>query len=286
MLSTLRIFLPSTLRAFVASLLLLCGIHCAKAQSLAEASHYWDGFPYGDEQLCNDSAALMEAFAQWVAMLQRFPVEETAPLVGRFVSGGEPYPRMQLRLLEVGEEVLADPNSPLRCEELFIPMLQAFIAAPLVADESKLRPRYLLAEAMKNRVGTEATDLHLLTREGRETTLGEEAYGLPTLLYFFNPECHDCKRVTAYMAQSPLLSRLVGGGRLAVVAVYPDEELDAWQRHLGEMPTAWTVARLASQGERDAYALPAIPCLYLIGADGCVILKDAPVERVEAALGQ
>lgn len=244
------------------------------------AGHYWQGVDYADTAWLTDSVALEQIFVQWVTLLVQLSTDESIKVAGNVISQGNACPALQLRLAELAERYFHDPNSPYRNEELYIPVLRAVIAAPGIGDIHKERPRYQLEKALMNRPGTQAADFAFVTKEGRTLRLSD-IRGDYVLLYFFNPDCHDCKRVTAYMAASLCLANLLKEGSLTLLAVYPDEDLQAWKSHAGEMPEEWTVARYADNRSRQAYDLPAIPNLYLLDHDKKVVLKDAPVERIE-----
>lgn len=242
--------------------------------------HYWQGLDYADTAWLADSAALEQVFVGWIAQLAQQSEVLPDEVVAAVISCGNDYPRMQLRLLELAEHYFNDPNSPYRNEELYIPILKAFISAPAIDSLHKMRPRVQLESAMKNRPGTKAADFAFVTRDGRTQRLSE-LHGGYVLLYFFNPDCHDCKRVANYIAGSACFSGLLLKGSLSVLAIYPDEDLDAWKKYAHSLPQEWIVARYAHPDARKAYDLPAIPNLYLLGPDGTVLLKDAPVERIE-----
>lgn len=246
--------------------------------------HYWDSFDASDTAWIADTAALERAFADWAALLGTLPRQEAVKYPGRLIRMAEQSPAMQLRLSEIAEHYFADPNSPYRSEELFIPVLEAVIAAPGIDTLYKIRPRALLASAMKNRPGTKAADLRYTTGSGAVGRLS----GLRaeyTLLIFYNPGCADCVRTGEYIGRSELFSALTSSGRMKVLAIYPDRDTEAWLAHLPQMPAGWIVgrSRIGRIGE-SPYDLPAIPCLYLLDKNKTVILKDAPVERIEAWL--
>lgn len=244
------------------------------------AGHYWQGVDYADTAWLTDSVALEQIFVQWVTLLVQLSTDESIKVAGNVISQGNACPALQLRLAELAERYLHDPNSPYRNEELYIPVLRAVIAAPGIGDIHKERPRYQLEKALMNRPGTQAADFAFVTKDGRTLRLSD-IRGNYVLLYFFNPDCHDCKRVTTHMAASPCFTNLLKKGSLTLLAIYPDEDLQAWKSHAGEMPGEWTVARYADSRSRQAYDLPAIPNLYLLDHDKKVVLKDAPVERIE-----
>ncbi len=227
-----------------------------------------------------DSTRLNEEFAAWVQSLIPMAQEERIARAGKLISDQTGHPMLQRRLAALAEEYFDNPNSPYRNESLFIPVLEAFIADNGIGYEHKLRPQYQLEKAQMNRPGTVAADISLLTPTGERKRLHEVNTPL-LLLYFFNPECNDCGRVADYILQSPTLQYLQQQRHLQVVAVYPDEDLAAWERHKEQMPPAWLTGRLDTQEDRDAYHLPAIPNLYLLDSGKRVILKDMPVEQIE-----
>lgn len=242
--------------------------------------HYWQGLNYADTAWLGNAPALEQVFGDWVALLAQQPADRNTEAVADAITRGNDYPDMQLRLLDLADHYFNDPNSPYRNEGVYIPILRAVLEAPNIADIDKVRPRYQLERAMMNRPGTRAADFAFVTREGY-TQRPSDLYTDYVLLYFFNPDCHDCKRVAAYIAGSACLTDLLLKGSLSILAIYPDEELNTWKKYAHSLPQGWIVARYAHPDARNAYDLPAIPCLYLLDRNKTVILKDAPVERIE-----
>ena len=167
-----------------------------------------------------------------------------------------------------------------RLQTVVYKYLEALVEAPGLAEEWKVRPRYQLEMARKNRPGMVANDFAYRTADGRTRRLHETG-GELTLLFFYNPDCRDCARVEGVIGRSAVLGPLVKEGRLTVLAMYPDADLAAWREHLPRMPRGWTVGY--DEGRRITrerlYALPAMPTLYLLDVVKRVVLKDAPVER-------
>ncbi len=228
----------------------------------------------------DDSLVMRQQFKGWVQKLFRMNREKGIATVGKLITDETGHPDRQKRLFALAEEVFNDPNSPLRNENLYIPILEAFVGDTLISEAEKMRPWYQLAQVKKNRPGSMATDFSFLTVQGKRMRL-YEVESEYTLLYFFNPDCRDCERVAHYLLSSKVFGNLQNQGLLKVVAVYPNEELGAWEKYRHQVPVAWITGRYASEADRQAYYLPAIPVLYLLDKDKRVILKDAPVEYVE-----
>lgn len=250
------------------------------------AGHYWDSLDWSDARWIADTEALESYFTPWAQLLSQMPEAEAAKLSGTLFRKGDAYPAMQLRLLDAAEYFWRHPNSPFRSEELFIPALEAVVDAPGIDSLHKLRPRAQLASALKNRPGMRAADFTYTTASGAAGSLsGVRAEYL--LLLFYNPGCRDCARVEEHVVRSEVFAPLTASGRLKVLAVYPDEDVEAWRSHLPQMPAGWIVGHAPMErGGTAAYDLPGIPALYLLGRDKTVLVKDLPVERIEAWLAQ
>ncbi len=154
---------------------------------------------------------------------------------------------------DLSERYLYDPNSPMRNDELFIPILERFIADLQIAPELKMRPEALLKMAQLNRVGTVASDFQL--DDGRRLHQVEAPF---TLLYFHDPDCGDCKRVGSIIEGSALLGEMEQQRAVSVVKVMAsgNEQLDS------------------------LYDLKAIPTLYLLDEQKRVLLKDTSIEII------
>ncbi len=190
------------------------------------------------------------------------------------------------QLVDKLAQPLADPNSPIRNEELYILILEAVIASPFYDSVEKIKPRFRLEMALKNRVGRPANDFEYTLGDGARGRL----YGVEapyTLLYINNPDCHACEEMLAQLVGSKVIAEAQREGRLKIVAIYPDEDLAAWRKHRKEVPAEWINgydAGLAMRRE-ELYDLRAIPSLYLLDGEKRVLLKDCTVVgQIEAYL--
>lgn len=231
------------------------------------------GFDY------TDTLQLEVHFAEWLKGVLQLPEDARREAARKLMSDGNEYPESQLKLMVIAEHYLADPNSPVRDEEMFISVLEAFIESPGIDDERKLRPAELLKVVKMNRKGTIANDFGYVDRNGitgQLHSLSEEYI----IIYFFNPECADCKRVSELLTDCKALTKKVKEKKMTVIALYPDEDTAIWERYCRELPEEWIVALYATPDDASSYDLPAIPMLYLLDKDKRVIAKDIPPERL------
>lgn len=235
------------------------------------ALHYWDNFDFADTAFIHLPDITEQAFVDY---LQVLPYSETS-IVNKSIStllnisfdGGA---TMFNYFADLFEKYLYDPNSPMRNEELYIPVLQAVIASEKVESLDKVRPQYRLDMAMKNRVGNIAADFEFTSIKGVKGNLSKVQSDY-IILFFNNPDCEDCKRVKDLLSNVKLPST-------KVVATYSEDEVELWQNT--KYPTEWINGYAPTLRREQLYDLKAMPTLYLLDKDKKVIFKDATVEVI------
>ena len=226
-----------------------------------------------------------QAFVDYLDVMPYAPDSVAAASVKSMLKKAEADAKMYLYFTGLYEKYLYDPNSPMRNDEWYIPVLESMLQSPLV--EEKIRPGHLLKLAKQNRPGAKAADFIYTTAGGRKASL----YSLKTdytLLFFYNPDCRNCREVSALLQASLVIRSLLKDGRLGVLAVYPEEDLQAWRNYLAHVPEEWINAYDAGGRLQDeeVYDLKAIPTLYLLDKEKTVLLKDPAFERLENYLRQ
>ncbi|MCD8073197.1 MAG: DUF5106 domain-containing protein [Alistipes sp.] len=240
------------------------------------ALHWWDNFDFADTLYIDHPEITEQAFSDYLAILGVNPPAVAGKSLAEVIDRTTVNATMFHYFSELFERYLDDPNSPLRNEELYILVLENVIASDKVDQLDKLRPRAKLESALKNRAGTLAADI-ILTDENGGTLHLYDIDSEYILLYFNNPDCNYCEEVTGLLKGShDMLVPLVNQGVLKIVAVYPDEDLDAWHKHLDDMPSTWIRTYDGSLSIRSQYTydLRAIPSLYLLDKNKTVVLKD------------
>lgn len=243
--------------------------------------HYWDHFDFADTTLIARPEITEQAFVDFLSVLPYTRQAQAA--VDTLVERTLVSKTMFYHFVELADKYLYEPNSPMHNEELHILVLRALVNNPRVEELDKLRPRRLLDLALRNRPGDTAADFVFTGRDGRQRRLSEiEAEFL--LLYFNDPECDECRSMKERLAASPTVCGLLESGRLKVLSVCVEGRTAAWER--ATLPAGWIDGCDAGQRlTRDGvYDLKAMPTLYLLDARKRVLLKDAPLDRIEALL--
>ena len=237
--------------------------------------HYWDKVNFADSTFFAeiDTTQMLNAF---IAYVGNFMNPEDGEPMGRFMAKVAKYPHSLRYFAMLADQVLYDPNSPLRSDELYIPVLQALVDSEWLDKYEKLSPQYNLNLALQNRIGHKANDFRYTMASGRSGTL----YGIKakyTLIFFNNPGCSMCKTIREEISASQLLTDMINRGEIKVLALYPDEQLDEWHNYREHIPSNWinsydkgTVIR-----NNNLYDLKAIPALYLLDSQKRVLVKDS-----------
>ena len=262
----------------------------AKVAEMTEAERntynmckYWQEFDFNDTTWLSHKKELEQVFAVWVEGVLKAYYESDTILSWDPIKRASVSEPMLSRFMSMADECFRNPISPWRCEELYIPMLETALASDKASEEDKLRWEDRLAKALMNRQGTIATDFEFVTMSGKTNTL-HNINATYTLLYFFNPGCHDCERVSQVIEDSPVVEALIDCDKLKVAAIYPDEDLGEWNKLPRQAINGWTIGRITDEAEREKYDLPAIPNLYLLDKDKSVIIKDGTIEEIIFAL--
>ena len=249
--------------------------------------HYWDKFDFTDTAYIHLPDITEQALTNYIDLMKYVTPEVATSSIKGMMHKAAADSSFFAHMAGLYEKYLYDPNSPMRDESLYIYVLEAVLEAPVLDEVSKIRPAHLLELALKNRVGEPATDFTYTLADGKKGTLYHTKADY-LLLFFYNPDCHACKEITDQLTASPLVTEWIRNNKLKILAVYPDEDLEAWKNHISYMPASWinSYDSAVSLKNDEIYDLKAIPTLYLLDKDKKVVLKDVTFNQVENYLKQ
>lgn len=249
-------------------------------------NRFWDEMDFADTLRSHDKVFMEQNFVNFVSLFPHTRQETLSPAIRRFLERAAADSVAFYLICDIAERYLNDPNSPMRCEEYYILFLEELLRLPGLSEYERIRPTYQLETAKKNRPGTVATDFSYTDRNGNRRTL-HGMRGKQLLLLFYDPACSHCSEILDALHENPLLAELVFKKELTVLAVYTEGNRELWDETKEAMPQEWIVAIDDSRiVERELYSLPAMPVIYLLDAGKRVILKDAPLEQLEAWLSE
>ena len=249
--------------------------------------HFWDKFDFADTLYTTkaDTIEMLRVYADYVSnFVGPFNQEPIRKLMERASVSKKMFDYFGM----LSEKVLHDPNSPYRSDELYIAVLEAQIASPHYDRYEKMAPEYDLQIVRQNRIGHKANDFSYTVANGKSYRMYNVKSDF-TIIYFNNPGCTICRDITNAMKESAIITEMVQKGRLKVLAIYPDEQLDEWHKHRADIPSAWINGydKGTLIDREKLYNVNAIPAIYLLDKQKMVLVKDSiDVGEVERVLSQ
>ena len=255
--------------------------------------HYWDAFFSGEWP--TDSAAVLgvpdaeldENISLYVALLDKLPLPDAQKRLKDTFSKIEARQHKDTASLfymlftESLASCLYDPNSPMRSEDLYLPVVEGMVNSRFTRPDRLAGYRFELEKCRLNPYGSAVPDFKFKDASGRMHHLYGEKAGY-TMLFFSNPGCTACKEIIDQIGSRSYVPGMISRGELAIVNIYIDDELDKWREYEPSYPRDWVNGYDFSQviNSDSLYYVRAIPSLYLLDSQKRVIYKDAPVERV------
>lgn len=258
-------------------------------------NHFWDGFLSTSGAGKCDSTHVAgysvedveKQFGLYSALLWQAPLDESVKSVASLFKAVESVEMRDTAsnvfetITKFAEKYFHDPNSPLRNEEFYLPYVEGLAVSDAVSPDMKPAYEYDASMCSLNRIGTKAADFSFKDINGKVHTL----YGIKAdyiLLFFSNPGCPNCKEIIDMIRKDDDISEMERTGRLKVVNIYIDLEIDKWKAYVSEYPKEWICGYDHNYVIRTdlTYNVRAIPSLYLLDRDKRVLLKDAPQDKV------
>lgn len=246
--------------------------------------NYWNNFDFSDTTQIANAEITEQAFADFMQLSAHSTKWDEA--VRKMLKASERDSLMFTYFRGLAEKYMYNPNSPMRNEELYIPVLEYIIGSDRINDAEKIRPKYQLEMLQKNMIGHIATDFSYVLFNGTRGKLSE-INAEYTILFFNDPDCHDCQRVKSYINNSQIIRemyRKVQSNKirsLEILAVYPGMAVELWRK--SDYPEIMINSydptfRIMTE---ELYDLKAFPSLYLLNTNKRVILKDVSIETIE-----
>ena len=242
--------------------------------------HYWDNVDFKDMKLVANDDFMEQGFVNYLSVLPIVDAQTAERSVEAMMKRAEVNGVAYKKLVNIAEKYLFEPNSPMVSDEMYIMFLNQVLKTSVLSKVEKARFEYQHRVVMKNRVGSVATDFVYIDKDGKSGSL-HTLKAEETLLIFYDPDCDNCAEIIEKLKYDRVLNNKIMSGKLRVLAVYAEDNVDLWKKELPKMPTNWTVCRSVSKIKPlGLYILRAMPAIYLLDKDKKVIKKEALPETL------
>ena len=122
--------------------------------------HYWDNVNFADTNYIHHPEVTEQAWADYCDILNHVPLETAQEAMRKTIERTNVDKKVFTYITDLADKYLYDPNSPMRNEEFYIPVLDVMLDSPLLEEIEKVRPKARRELAQKNRIGTKALNFN------------------------------------------------------------------------------------------------------------------------------
>lgn len=239
------------------------------------ARHFWEAMDFDAPAAgATDTTFMEQNFVNFMSVLPHTSADSVADsAISRLLDRAGVNPQALALVGWLAEIYLNSTDSPMYSEGSYMAFLRRLSVSKAV--EPAMRERYAaqLADMAGNRPGDVAVDFPYESADGAAgTLLALAAAHDSTLMVLYDPDCHDCHELIDALSRDERLRSAAAGGSMAVVAMYPYDDVELWRATAGELPGWWTVARATAPiDEEGIYYIPRTPRSYLLDRAGRIV---------------
>jgi len=242
---------------------------------------YWTDFDFKNKKLIEHPELIKQPVLSFLGLLNQYSQQESKHALESFMGHLLTVDTSIVKFTvdEVFEKFLYRAESPIRNENYYLSVVDCLIKSDRISPLDKDRFEFQKKMITLNLVGNVANNFRYITNEGKYGELADiEATYL--LIYFNNPDCHECKRVKGLLENSDEINYGLQTKQLVILSVYPDSDMSTWKKTI--YPVEWISSYDVDQSivNNSLYDLRAIPCLYLLDKDKRVLIKDGVLEDI------
>ena len=242
------------------------------------ALHYWDNIDFNDSTIIGNEDISEQGFCNFISIMPYVTQQREAFDI--FVQGIISNKKAQDYFMSIGQKYLAEPQSPVYNEALYIVLLEAITSTPNLSVGDSEKYNFMLRMERRNQVGTVACDFEFLLRDGTYKRL-HDIDAPYTLIFFGDPDCEICNRAKEQLQESIYIRLKWIGSDLAILSVCVEGKTEKWINT--PAPEDWIDAcdENCTIYDQLLYDIPGLPSLYLVDKEHRVVLRDVNVQTVE-----
>lgn len=129
--------------------------------------HYWDNMDFTDTTYINLPNVTEQAWVDFIDILKIVPDTTAIAAIKQMYKMADQKKVVFFYYTDLAEKYLYDPNSPMRNEEFYIPVLDAMLESKVLNDTEKILPQGRRELAEQNRIGRPAEDFTYTLLSGK-----------------------------------------------------------------------------------------------------------------------
>jgi len=259
----------------------------ARPQTAADVlAGYWKGYDFHDSTNINTPEKGEQSLVNFINLFPQTTPDIVSAAIKTMLAEAKEDPKAYAFFLMQYEKYLYDPNSPVRNDMYYEPVLEFKLDSTKLTATEKIKTETLLALLRKNMPGSTAADFSYVLSTEQSGSLATLASPF-TVLFFYEPGCSHCEEAIEQLRNHAALNSRIANKQLTFLAIYPFEGKDIWKDYQAKIPINWLNAFDEKEEvlKKGKYDLKATPTIFLLDEQKKVILKDADVRVLLEYLG-
>lgn len=177
-------------------------------------------------------------------------------------------PGLLFQMTKAAEDNIYNPNAEYLIDELYVDILRNALKQKKFPAGRKARYESQLKRLENSMEGSRAAVFDFKRPNGNPAKYFPMS--TPTLLFFGDPECDDCRLAKLRLQSNVAFSKAVTDGKINVVYIIPDPD-EGWEAKVADYPEVWAVG--ASDSVAEILDLRFSPDIYVVDGDGNIAGK-------------
>ncbi len=239
-------------------------------------SRYWDKF--NPKSSFSSLDRLDKTFGQFVGLTPYATADTVHMAVDHLISVVQKAkPENLLTLAKIAEKWCFVDTAEYLSEELYFPFVEAVVKDKKAKGPERARFQAQYDQLINSRVGCKVPSLTYTKPDGTKGSI-DEVTAPHVLLFFYDPECTDCRFAKTRLAADYSVQKLIDDNVLAVMAIYPGDADADWRADAEQLPQSWVVG--ANPDIDQHFTMRFKPEIYYLDAERTIRVKDVPVDNI------
>lgn len=233
--------------------------------------HFWDRMDFKSKSTV-DQNALNDAFRVYAVPIRWAEKKKALASVDKLIEKISKNPSLLIQFTKAAEVNLFSDRADAWIDEAYVPFLRAIVKNKKIGDNRKKRYAAQLEVIENTMTGKTAPQFTFKTREGKEATY--MPMSTSTLIIFGDPSLSEWRMSRPRLLSNTAFTEAVDKGKINVLYIVTSEDGD-WKKEVANYPATWTVGK--SEDVDRIFDIRTNPSIYVIGNDGKIIMKNAPL---------
>jgi hypothetical protein len=239
-------------------------------------SRYWDKF--NPKSSFSSLERLDNTFGQFISLTPYATADTVHMAVDHLISVVQKAkPENLLTLAKIAEKWVYADTAEYLSEELYFPFIEAIVKDKKAKGPERARFQAQYDQLLNSRVGVKVNSLSYTKIDGTTGSLNDVT-APHVLLFFYDPECTDCRFAKARLSADFSLQTLIDNNIVAVMAIYPGDADEDWREDAKSLPESWIVG--ANPEIDHKFTMRYQPEIYYLDAERTIRVKDVAVDNI------